>query len=230
MLTQAQKIRDYSAMDTYVDTASLWDQAWHDSFVRNGLSDFVPPLTDNLDVLVVGSSFQASQEGGLAAAAVDGGRTGLDSGDDGGDSAASPTVESPTEKGAESSAAGIDERRGEPRRRVVRLHNGPWPPRRSLRLQQRRGKRGGGRGPPPVPGDEEAARLRDIRREHPASLAEGEGVPDEGGGEGWASTWVFDLDGISDDKASVSVARKYFKDELPPGWQSFWEKGLREGV
>lgn len=60
MLTQAQKNRDYSAMDTYVDTNSLWNLAWHDSFVRNGLSDFVPPLTDTLNVLVVEGSGGAS--------------------------------------------------------------------------------------------------------------------------------------------------------------------------
>ena len=56
MMTQAQKIRDYVALDTYVDTDSLWNLEWHDSFVRNGLSDFVPPLTDTLNVLVVGGS------------------------------------------------------------------------------------------------------------------------------------------------------------------------------
>jgi len=54
MMTQAQKIRDYSAMDTFVNTQSLWNLAWHDSFVRNGLSDFVPPMTGELKVLVVG--------------------------------------------------------------------------------------------------------------------------------------------------------------------------------
>lgn len=58
MMTQKQKIRDYSAMDTYVNTKSLWNLAWHDSFVRNGLADFVPPLTDSLSVLVVGNRFQ----------------------------------------------------------------------------------------------------------------------------------------------------------------------------
>lgn len=58
MMTQAQKIRDYSAMDTYINTQSLWNLAWHDSFVRNGLSDFVPPLTDSLNVLVVGNRYQ----------------------------------------------------------------------------------------------------------------------------------------------------------------------------
>ena len=56
MMTQQQKIRDYTASDYYIDTKSLWNLAWHDAFVRNGLSDFVPPLTDNLNVLVVGES------------------------------------------------------------------------------------------------------------------------------------------------------------------------------
>lgn len=61
MMTQKQKIKDYSAMDTYVNTASLWNLAWHDSFVRNGLADFVPPLTDSLNVLVVGSRYQGPE-------------------------------------------------------------------------------------------------------------------------------------------------------------------------
>lgn len=54
MMTQAQKIRDYSAMYTFVDTKSLWNSASHDSFVRNGLADFVPPMTGELNVLVIG--------------------------------------------------------------------------------------------------------------------------------------------------------------------------------
>jgi len=58
MMTQRQKIRDYSAMYTYVNTQSMWNLAWHDSFVRNGLSDFVPPMTDELNVLVVGNQYQ----------------------------------------------------------------------------------------------------------------------------------------------------------------------------
>lgn len=62
MMTQRQKIRDYSAMDTYVNTESLWNLAWHDSFVRNGLMDFVPPLTDDLNVLVVGNRFQGPDD------------------------------------------------------------------------------------------------------------------------------------------------------------------------
>lgn len=55
-MTQTQKIRDYTASNYYIDTSSLWNLAWHDSFVRNGLSDFVPPLTDNLNVLIVGNN------------------------------------------------------------------------------------------------------------------------------------------------------------------------------
>jgi hypothetical protein len=34
-------------------------------------------------------------------------------------------------------------------------------------------------------------------------------------GELLGMEWKFDLDGISDDETSVSVARKYFSDELP---------------
>ncbi|KAL7452025.1 hypothetical protein ACHAWC_004437, partial [Mediolabrus comicus] len=60
MMIQKQKI--YSAMHTYVNTSSLWNLAWHDSFVRNGLADFVPPLTDSLNVLVVGSRYQGPEE------------------------------------------------------------------------------------------------------------------------------------------------------------------------
>lgn len=55
-MTQKQKIHDYTASNYYIDTSSLWNLAWHDSFVRNGLSDFVPPLTDNLNVLIVGNN------------------------------------------------------------------------------------------------------------------------------------------------------------------------------
>ena len=32
----------------------LWSQEWHDSFVRNGLVDFVPPLSSSLNCLLVG--------------------------------------------------------------------------------------------------------------------------------------------------------------------------------
>lgn len=65
MMTQAQKIRDYSAMDTFVDTKSLWNSAWHDSFVRNGLADFVPPMTGQLNVLVIGGQINAADEQSL---------------------------------------------------------------------------------------------------------------------------------------------------------------------
>ena len=64
MMTQRQKIRDYSAMDSYINTESLWNLAWHDSFVRNGLMDFVPPLTDSLNVMVVGSKYQGPSASG----------------------------------------------------------------------------------------------------------------------------------------------------------------------
>jgi hypothetical protein len=64
MMTQAQKISGYSAMDTYVNTQSLWNLAWHDSFVRNGLSDFVPPMCEELNVLVVGERHWRKSAGG----------------------------------------------------------------------------------------------------------------------------------------------------------------------
>ncbi len=73
-MTQKQKIRDYTASSEYfVDTKSLWNLAWHDSFVRNGLSDFVPPLTDNLNVLVVGG-ISDSPGGDAASSSTSAGR------------------------------------------------------------------------------------------------------------------------------------------------------------
>ena len=256
MLTQAQKIRDYSAMDTYVDTASLWDQAWHDSFVRNGLSDFVPPLTDNLDVLVVGSRYQAREDGGLAAAAVGGGRTGFDSGDDDDDDAA-PTVISLAGGGTEPSAAGSPLQVTPAAREdsscsfLASIFDDDDPALMSVGgsgdldvesydcimdrglLAGLFGSDGGERSE-----EKDAARLlyeatrrlRDcgiyVASTPPLSQRAKEYLTRAG--ERLGLQWVFDLDGISDDKVSVNVARKYFKDELPPGWQSFWARGLRE--
>ena len=252
MLTQAQKIRDYSAMDTYVDTASLWDQAWHDSFVRNGLSDFVPPLTDNLDVLVVGSNYEASEDGGLAAAAVDGrGKAGLDSGD--GEGAAAPTV---SVEGVEPSAAGSPLQVANAAREdsscsflasIFDDESGLTSGGENLDAESYdcimdRGLLAGLFGSGGGEGNEEedvarllyqaTRRLRDcgiyVASTPPLSRKAKEYLTRAG--ERLGLQWVFDLDGISDDKASVNVARKYFKDELPPGWQSFWAKGLREDV
>lgn len=42
------------AWDAKALQVSAWSQEWHDSFARNGLVDFVPPLTDSLDCLIVG--------------------------------------------------------------------------------------------------------------------------------------------------------------------------------
>ena len=41
-------------------TQELWSQEWHDSFVRNGLVDFVPPLTEHLDCLLLGQGLRTS--------------------------------------------------------------------------------------------------------------------------------------------------------------------------
>ena len=57
--TQEEKISGYEASSTYWNTDELWNLEWHDSFVRNGLSDFVPPLTDNLQVLTLGDDISS---------------------------------------------------------------------------------------------------------------------------------------------------------------------------
>lgn len=59
--TQQEKISNYVAQSTYVNTDELWNLAWHDSFLRNDLADFVPPLTDHLNVLMVGDNNNNSQ-------------------------------------------------------------------------------------------------------------------------------------------------------------------------
>jgi len=80
MMTQQQKIRDYTASDFYIDTKSLWNLTWHDSFVRNGLSDFVPPLTDQLNVLVVGEQGTKEEVSIEEAPAIEGDDTQVDRG------------------------------------------------------------------------------------------------------------------------------------------------------
>jgi hypothetical protein len=52
--TQSEKISDYEGSSTYVNTNELWNLAWHHAFVQNDLADFVPPLTDFLQVLTIG--------------------------------------------------------------------------------------------------------------------------------------------------------------------------------
>jgi hypothetical protein len=38
----------------FTEAKELWSQEWHDSFVRNDLADFVPPLTSFLNCLLIG--------------------------------------------------------------------------------------------------------------------------------------------------------------------------------
>jgi len=60
--TQQEKISNYVAQSTYVNTEKLWNLAWHDSFLRNDLADFVPPLTEHLNVLMVGDNTDNSSK------------------------------------------------------------------------------------------------------------------------------------------------------------------------
>jgi len=39
-----------------LSSPELWSQEWHDSFVRNELVDFVPPLSSHLNCLLVGEN------------------------------------------------------------------------------------------------------------------------------------------------------------------------------
>jgi len=43
-----------SSSSSWHRTDELWDQDWHDAFIRNGLVDFCPPMTDFLFCLKVG--------------------------------------------------------------------------------------------------------------------------------------------------------------------------------
>jgi hypothetical protein len=61
--TQQEKMANYVAQSTYVNTDRLWNLAWHESFVRNDLADLVPPLTEHLNVLVVGDDGGPNSDG-----------------------------------------------------------------------------------------------------------------------------------------------------------------------
>lgn len=272
MLTQAWKIGHYSAMDTYVNTDSLWNSAWHDSFVRNGLSDFVPPLTDALNVLVVGNRYRGPtttrEEGAVVVLDVedDGLTTGITSGNvtasGGSGTTAAPlavastkdaegasatdestSLQKPSQDSSCSFLAAVfdgttdDESSGDDvgsggdsgssaldfapydcimdQGLIADLcanhNNGKENKEDMARLLYQATRRISDGGiyvanTPPL-----SSRTREYLKELGLLLG---------------LQWEFHLDGISDEDSSVSVARKYFKDELPPGWQSFWERGL----
>lgn len=41
-------------------TDQLWNEEWHDAFIRNGLIDFTPPMTDYVFCLMVGDGLKSS--------------------------------------------------------------------------------------------------------------------------------------------------------------------------
>lgn len=236
MLTQAQKVRDYSAMDTYVDTNSLWNLAWHDSFVRNGLSDFVPPLTDSLNVLVVGNRYQGPTDGVVAVAGH-----GPSTKSSAAPIAAATTVNtaasgessSPQNPSQDSSCSFLaavfndDSNKQEKSGSVLDLESYDCIMDQGL-LADLCANTSGNKEDMARLLYEATKRIKDCgiyvastpplsseAKEHLSNLGQSLGLQ-----------WVFDLDGISDENLTVSVARKYFKDELPPGWQSFWSRGL----
>lgn len=57
-------------IDDVLSTPELWSQDWHDSFVRNGLVDFVPPLSSHLNCLLVGGSEHHAAESNSAPSTV----------------------------------------------------------------------------------------------------------------------------------------------------------------
>jgi hypothetical protein len=42
--------------------SSHWTQEWHDSFLRNGLADFVPPVNTNVKCLLLGPNFVSQKD------------------------------------------------------------------------------------------------------------------------------------------------------------------------
>lgn len=258
MMTQRQKIRDYAAMDTYVNTASLWNQAWHDSFVRNGLTDFVPPLTDSLSVLVVGDRYRGpAADGGMQVVSDDDTSAAISAGSIGGDIDGSTEIDSANnnESGGlgDSSCSFLAAVFGDENNMSLNNNDGS---------DDSGGKRGSALGQ--VSYDcimdqgvianlcadlsneisdssecnldmarllyEATKRLRDmgiyVATTPPLSARTKECLMEMG--ESFGLQWEFDLDGISDENQVVSVARKHYAGELPPGWQSFRSRGLHE--
>jgi len=244
MMTQQQKIRDYSASNYYVDTNSLWNLAWHDSFVRNGLSDFVPPLTDNLNVLIVGGP--ASQPEIDVVAVVDGDSDTI-----------TETSATPIEAGATEGLAQADAQDSSCSFLAAVFDDGN---NNSNTLEGEDSTsdlgfesydcimdqgliadliaRGDHQfddtvGTAANNNKEELGRLllEATKRIKEMGIYVASTPPLSGEtkeyltevGQLLGLQWVFDMDGISDSNVSVNVARysKYLKDELPPGWQSF---------
>lgn len=250
MMTQQQKIRDYTASDFYIDTKSLWNLAWHDSFVRNGLSDFVPPLTDNLNVLIVGETSDAVEEVPKKdSPAIEGDDTQVIEGDD-----TQVDREALTEEQQDSSCSFLaavfddDENRNEDGYRN-RISGGESSSDLAFvtydcimdkgllgdLLSRGDNELDDDRGSADTNNKEEVGRLlweatkriKDMgiytMSTPPLSESTKQYLTELGGILGLQ--WVFDLDGISDDNLSVSVARysECLKDEyeFPKGWQSF---------
>jgi hypothetical protein len=60
-------LRYMSSVPTLWQTAfesdsSHWTQEWHDSFLRNGLADFVPPVNSNVKCLLLGPNFVSQKD------------------------------------------------------------------------------------------------------------------------------------------------------------------------
>ncbi|KAL7543776.1 hypothetical protein ACHAXR_013080 [Thalassiosira sp. AJA248-18] len=220
-------------MDTFIDTNSLWNLAWHDSFVRNGLSDFVPPLTDSLNVLVVGGPGAASaQPETNQNAAVNDPIPATTTAPISAATEEAAALETQAQDSSCSFLAAVfdDDKTGEDEKSSSALDdfvssydcivdqgliadllggtaasNNKEDMGRLLWEATKRIKDMGiyVASTPP---------LSDETKEYLTKLGQLLGLQ-----------WVFDLDGISDSNLSVNVARysKYLKDELPPGWQSF---------
>lgn len=268
MMTQAQKIRDYSAMDTYVDTNSLWNLAWHDSFVRNGLSDFVPPLTDSLNVLVVGDRYRGPTGEGPERLPDDERPEGLPIDatvgvDDDAIAAVAAVVSAPSHP-IEAATEEDTESAEEPNH----LQRNPQQDSSCSFLaavfdcdEDAYVNNSGGSGSALDLESYDCIMDQGLISDLCSSTGENSNMEDvarllyeatkrirDGGiyvantpplssetkeylttlGQTLGLQWVFDMDGISDEKLSVSVARKYFNKELPPGWQSFWSRGLKD--
>jgi len=231
MMTQQQKIRDYTASDCYIDTKSLWNLAWHDSFVRNGLSDFVPPLTDNLNVLVVGESSDMEE----VSPAIEGDVTEVEQTQDSSCSFLAAVFDDDNNRNEDGYRNRISG--GESSSSLAFVTYDCIMDKGLLGDLLSRGDNelDDDRGSADKNNKEEVGRLlweatkriKDMgiytMSTPPLSESTKQYLTELGGILGLQ--WVFDLDGISDDNLFVSVARysECLKDEyeFPQGWQSF---------
>ena len=214
---EALTVRPDNFLALPADTHELWSQEWHDSFLRNGLVDFVPPLTEHLNCLLLGHGLSTASSRQLP-----------------GDAYVLQL------EGATHGTAGSMERA------VVDAMSSSYPSSSNLmeRLWQDDQLLPTAQDTPQYdcildrglmdellhsPGKESDIGLLLLEatrriREHgvyvlitrPGALSSPlrEYLVDMGFVLGLQ--WRFDLDGISDDEINVSVARKYFTGELPP--------------